>query len=137
MRLEDEAKEAKEKAEAEAEKAKEGAKEQTAEEKEKEEKEKREKAEEASSEDEKIPPPAEKLFELLYDEIEHRDITAIGVAKDNPLFVRGMELLRIHTAREIREAIDKTKQARELKIDVSMLCPGPPGAFTRPWRVPQ
>jgi hypothetical protein len=53
--------------------------------------------------DKKIPPPAEKLFELLYDEIEHRDITYIGVAPDNPLFVRGMELLRIHTAREIRE----------------------------------
>lgn len=76
---------------------------------------------EESKDDVKIPPPAEKLFELLYDEIEHKDITAIGVPKDDPLFTRGMELLRIHTAREIREAIDKTKQARDLKIDVSML----------------
>jgi hypothetical protein len=71
--------------------------------------------------DTKIPPPAEKLFELLYDEIEHRDITYIGVDKDDKRFVRGMELLRIHTSREIREAIDKTRQARELKADFSML----------------
>ncbi len=74
-----------------------------------------------SDDDTKIPPPAEKLFELLYDEIEHRDITHIGVDKNDERFTRGMELLRIHTAREIREAIDKTKQARDLKADFSML----------------
>ena len=71
--------------------------------------------------DKKIPPPAEKLFELLYDEIEHRDITHIGVDKNDERFTRGMELLRIHTSREIREAIDKTRQARDLKADFSML----------------
>lgn len=76
---------------------------------------------EDGDDDTKIPPPAEKLFELLYDEIEHRDITHIGVDKNDERFTRGMELLRIHTSREIREAIDKTRQARELKADFSML----------------
>lgn len=68
------------------------------------------------------PPPAlaEKLFTLLFDEIEHHDITAIGVSKTDPRFVRGMELLRIHTSRELREAIDKTRQARSAVQDDSI-----------------
>jgi hypothetical protein len=68
------------------------------------------------------PPPAlaEKLFTLLFDEIEHHDITAIGVPKTDARFVRGMELLRIHTRRELREAIDKTQQARSAVQDDSI-----------------
>ena len=61
----------------------------------------------------KVPPSAERLFALLFDEIEHQCITAIGVSSSDELFTRGMGLLRTHTSRELREAIDKTRQARE------------------------
>ena len=61
----------------------------------------------------KPPPSADKLFKLLFDELEHHDITAIGVSKTDARFVEGMRLLRVHTYRELREAIDKTKTARE------------------------
>ena len=59
-------------------------------------------------------------FTLLFDEIEHHDITAIGVPKTDARFVRGMELLRIHTRRELRETIDKTQQARSAVQDDSI-----------------
>lgn len=61
----------------------------------------------------KPPPPlAEKLFALLYDEIDQHDITILGVPRTDPRFLRGMELLRSRTSSELREAIDKTRQAR-------------------------
>ena len=62
--------------------------------------------------DDKIEPPAEKLFELVFDEIEHSPITSIGVPGDDPYFLEGMRLLRIRTNDEMREAIDKTREAR-------------------------
>jgi hypothetical protein len=71
--------------------------------------------EDKANKDERIAPPAEKLFEvrpalqpnktatrlspftaqLLFDEIEHSPITTIGVDKDDTRFNRGMEVLPI------------------------------------------
>eukprot|EP01052_Picozoa_sp_SAG31_P040537 SAG31_NODE_5893_length_2270_cov_1.878858_3_plen_223_part_00 len=72
------------------------------------------------SADERIAPPAEKLFELLYDEIEHAPITAIGVDPNNKCFTRGLDLLRTRTNDEMTEAIEKTKLARQFSAGVPL-----------------
>ena len=69
--------------------------------------------------DDKIEPPAEKLFELVFDEIEHSPITSIGVPEDDPYFNEGMRLLRIRVNEEMREAIDKTREARRYTAGMS------------------
>jgi ABC-type multidrug transport system fused ATPase/permease subunit len=70
--------------------------------------------------DPKIKPPADKLFELLFDEIEHAPITTIGVSKKDERFNRGMKLLRVRVKEEIEEAIENTRTARKYTAGVEL-----------------
>ena len=78
------------------------------------------KAADSGKKEEKIAPPSSKLFELLFDEIEHSPITSIGVSKDDVRYNEGMYLLAQRVQDELREAIDKTKLARKLSSGVPL-----------------
>ncbi len=78
------------------------------------------KAADSGKKDEKIPPPSLKLFELLFDEIEHGPITSIGVSKDDESYNQGMVMLARRVQEELREHIDKTRLARKLHQGVPL-----------------
>ena len=78
------------------------------------------KAADSGKKEEKIPPPSLKLFELLFDEIEHSPITSIGVSKDDLRYNEAMFLLAQRLQDELREHIDKTRLARQLHAGVAL-----------------
>eukprot|EP01048_Picozoa_sp_COSAG05_P009609 COSAG05_NODE_799_length_7238_cov_4.050707_10_plen_94_part_00 len=62
----------------------------------------------------------DKLFELLFDEIEHMPITSIGVSREDWRYNRGMALLQARCREEIKEAIENTKLARKYSASVEL-----------------
>eukprot|EP01051_Picozoa_sp_SAG22_P021559 SAG22_NODE_4807_length_1159_cov_1.354717_1_plen_333_part_00 len=68
--------------------------------------------------DDKVEPPSSKLFELVYDEIEGKPITSIGVAPDDERLAEGMLLLKKRVLEEMHETLEKTKLARKYSAGI-------------------
>ena len=71
--------------------------------------------------DHKTPPTAEKLFKIIFDEVEEEDLTgAIGVAAADPFFLRVVTMFKAAVRRELDEACEKTVAAQKLRVRVAL-----------------
>ena len=62
------------------------------------------------------PAEAEKLYKLLFDDVENAPITAIGVCADDPLYTRTRGLLAARTVVELKNVMERTKMARAVPV---------------------
>jgi hypothetical protein len=71
--------------------------------------------------DHQTPPTAEKLFKIIFDEVEEEDLTgAIGVAAADPFFLRVVTMFKAAVRRELDEACEKTVAAQKLRVRVAL-----------------
>lgn len=76
------------------------------------EKELKEKAEDGKNDDKAA--DAQKLHDLLYDDVAGEPVTCLGISPDHPAFTETVALLKTRINEELKEATEKTKIARGL-----------------------
>jgi len=59
------------------------------------------------------PADAKKLFDLLYDHVENAPVSAIGVASDDPMYIRLVALLGVRATEELANATERTQRSRD------------------------
>ena len=60
------------------------------------------------------PADAKKIYDLLFDDVENEPITSIGIAEDNPDYVRLCAFLGERAKAELRSVISRTREARKI-----------------------